>query len=143
MNWLHDRYRRTGKIKDEDMLCTLSLLFLEPIGWVERFEWRSLSALEGCPFAVYWKHLGEVMDIPYDVLLSAKSGWQDGLHWLEEIEAWSEAYDEENTVVHESNRVLASATLTIALTNIPLMLHGVTLQFVAALLDQRLRRAMI
>lgn len=143
MNWLHERYRRAGKIKDEDMLYTLSLFVLEPVRWTERFEWRTLSDLERCALAVYWKNLGEVMDIPYDALPSAKSGWQDGLHWLEELEAWSKAYDVENTVPNEHNKTLALATLKIGLTNVPRIFHGVGLRFVAALLDQRLRRAMM
>jgi hypothetical protein len=83
------------------------------------------------------------MEIPYDVLPSARSGWQDGLHWLEELEAWSKAYDVKNTVPDEHNKTLALATLTIGLTNVPRISHGVGLQFVAALLDQRLRRAMM
>lgn len=143
MNWLHDRYRRVGKIKDEDMLYTLSLFVLEPVRWTERFEWRALSDLERCALAVYWKNLGEVMDIPYDVLPSAKSGWQDGLNWLEELEAWSKVYDIENTAPDEHNETLALATLTVALTNVPRMFHGIALQFVSALLDQRLTRAMM
>lgn len=143
MNWLHERYRRAGKIKDEDMLYTLSLFVLEPMRWTERFEWRALSDLERCALAVYWKNLGEVMDIPYDVLPSARSGWKDGLHWLEELEAWSKAYDVQNTVPDGHNRTLALATIKIGSTNVPRIFHGVGLQFVAALLDQRLRRAMM
>ncbi|KAJ5173597.1 uncharacterized protein N7500_001528 [Penicillium coprophilum] len=143
MNWLHDRYRKAGKIKDEDMLYTLSLFILEPVRWTERFEWRALSDLERCALAVYWKNLGEVMDIPYDALPSAKSGWQDGLHWLDELEAWSKAYDVKNTVPDEHNRTLAFATLKVGLTNVPRILHGMGLQFVAALLDRPLRRAMM
>ncbi|KAJ5730016.1 uncharacterized protein N7483_004524 [Penicillium malachiteum] len=143
MNWLHDRYRKAGKIKDEDMLYTLSLFVLEPVRWTERFEWRALSDVERCALAVYWKSLGEVMDIPYEVLPSAESGWQDGLHWLEELEAWSKQYGNENTVPDEHNRTLALATLRIGLTNVPRILHSVGMKFVAALLDQRLQQAMM
>ena len=142
MNWLHDRYRKAGKISDDDMLYTLSLFVLEPMRWTERIEWRTLSDLERCALAVYWKRLGEVMDIPCDVLPSANTGWRDALHWLEELEAWSKAYDEKNTVADEHNRTLALATIRIGLTNVPRIFHGVGLQFVAALLDQNLRRAM-
>ncbi|KAJ5707047.1 hypothetical protein N7488_006848 [Penicillium malachiteum] len=80
MNWLHDRYRRAGKIKDETMLYTLSLFVLEPIRWTNRFEWRSLLDIERCALAVYWRSLCEAMDISYEVLPSAKSGWRDDLH---------------------------------------------------------------
>ncbi|KAJ5113213.1 hypothetical protein N7456_001747 [Penicillium angulare] len=143
MNWLHDRYRKAGKIEDEDMLYTLSLFVLEPVRGVQRFEWRRLSDLEICALAVYWKSLGEAMDIPYEVLPSAKSGWEDGLHWLEELEIWSKAYDFENTVPDENNRVLAFATLDIGLTNVPSIFRGVAMQLMAALLGKRLRRAMM
>lgn len=143
MNWLHDRYRRAGKIKDEDMLYTLSLFVLEPVRWAERFEWRPLSDIERCALAVYWKSLGEAMDIPFDILPSAKSGWQDGLHWLDELETWSKTYDVMNTLPDENNKALALATLNICLTNVPRIFHRVGLQFVAALLDDRLREAMM
>ena len=125
------------------MLYTLSLFALEPLRWTERFEWRSLSDLEKCASAVYWKSLGEVMDVPYDALSSANSGWRDALHWLDDLEAWSKAYDKENTVADENNRTLALATLKIGLTNVPRIFHGIALQFVAALLDENLRRAMM
>ncbi|KAJ6014657.1 hypothetical protein N7540_009248 [Penicillium herquei] len=119
MNWLHDRYRRARKIKDEDMLYTLSLFVLEPVRWTEKFEWRSLLDIERCALAVYWKIMGEIMDIPYEVLPSAKSGWRDGLHWLEELETWSKGYDNQNTVPGEHNNTLALSTLKIGLTNVP------------------------
>ncbi|OQE34803.1 hypothetical protein PENCOP_c015G06460 [Penicillium coprophilum] len=99
MDWLHDRYRTPGEIKDEDKLYTLSLFVLEPVRWTERFEW-----LERCALAIYWKNLGEVMDIQYDALPSAKSGWQDEFHWLDKLKAWSKAYDFKSTTKrHVSN----------------------------------------
>ncbi|KAJ9615189.1 hypothetical protein H2200_001263 [Cladophialophora chaetospira] len=143
MNWLHDRYRRAGKISDEDMLYTLTLFLLEPMRWTERFEWRTLSDLEKCALAVYWKSLGTVMDIPYDALPSSRSGWQDGLHWLEKLDAWSKVYEEEHTVPYEHNKTLALATIEIGLTNVPRKFHGIGLTFVSTLLDPRLRRAMM
>ncbi|KAL2398838.1 ER-bound oxygenase mpaB' [Exophiala dermatitidis] len=143
MNWLHDRYRKSGKIKDEDMLYTLSLFVLEPLRWTRRFEWRNLSDIEICAMAVYWKSVGEMMNIPYDALLSAKPGWRDGLHWLEEVESWSRLYEIQHTVPDKNNRTLALATIAMALTNVPYILHGLGLQVVAALLDRRLRQAML
>ena len=143
MNWLHDRYRKAGKITDNDMLYTLSLFVLEPIRWTENFEWRTLSDTERCALAVYWKTLGEVMDIPYNTLPSVISGWHDGLHWLDELEAWSKSYEEEYRIPDEHNRTLTRATIAIALTNMPRIFHGIGLQFVAALLEPQLRRAML
>ena len=143
MNWLHDRYRKSGKIKDDDMLYTLSLFALEPMRWTRNLEWRDLSDLERCAMAVYWKNLGEVMSIPYDALPSSKSGWMNGLEWLSELQTWSKAYEVKNMVPNATNKTLALATVDVGLTNVPKFLKPVALQFAAALLDQRLRRAML
>lgn len=142
MNYLHDRYRKAGKIKDDDMLYTLSLFALEPIRWTRRFEWHDLTDLELCAMGVYWKSMGDQMQIPYSRLPSAEAGWRDGLDWLRELEAWSDAYEVKNMLPADTNRQLAIATINIALTNVPRIFHGVGHHFVSALLDERLRDAM-
>lgn len=143
MNYLHDRYRKANKISDNDMLYTLSLFSLEPIRWTRKYEWRSLTDIERCAMGVYWKDLGEVMEIPYGALNSSKLGWRDGLHWLEELEEWSLAYEKEHMVPAAVNAKLASSTLDIALFNVPFKLRGVGRKLAATLLESRLRRAMV
>lgn len=143
MNWLHDRYRKAGRIKDDDMLYTLSLFALEPMRWTKSLEWRDLNDIERCAMAVYWKNMGEAMSIPYTSLSSAKTGWSNGLHWLTELEAWSHAYEVQNMLPCSSNHKLALATIDIGLTNVPQFLKPLGLKFAAALLDQRLRKAMM
>lgn len=142
MNFLHDRYRQAGKITDDDMLYTLSLFCLEPVRWTKRFEWRELTDIELCAMSVYWKSLGDQMSVPYHRLPSSKVGWIDGLHWLEELDEWSTAYEVRNMVPAESNNLLSVSTINIALTNVPRIFHGLGHHFVSALLDQRLRVAM-
>ncbi|KAJ5732694.1 hypothetical protein N7493_004175 [Penicillium malachiteum] len=73
------------------------------------------------------------MDISYEFLPSAKTGWRDGLHWLEDLEAWSKEYGDKNTVPEEN----------LGLINVPRIFHAVGMQFVAALLDRQLRQAMM
>ncbi|KAK5936857.1 hypothetical protein PMZ80_010976 [Knufia obscura] len=142
MNFLHDRYRKAGKIKDDDMLYTLSLFALEPIRWTRNLEWRCLEDVELCAMGVYWKSMGDQMQISYDLLSSRKSGWDDGLQFLEDLETWSTAYEAERMVPAESNNKLAVSTINIALTNVPRVFHGLGHHFVSALLEPRLRRAM-
>ncbi|KAK0710208.1 hypothetical protein B0T26DRAFT_755306 [Lasiosphaeria miniovina] len=86
--FLHARYQREGKISDSDMLYTLSLFVLEPMRWVDQYEWRCLTDLERCAMATSWKALGEDLDISYDGLPSSqKEGrWTDALHWLRELD---------------------------------------------------------
>jgi len=142
MNFLHDRYRKAGKIKDDDMLYTLSLFALEPVRWTRKLEWRDLTDIELCAMGVYWKSMGDQMQIPYDLLPSHKHGWQDGLEFLEELEEWSTSYEVEKMVPADSNNKLAISTINVALTNVPRVFHSLGHHFVSALLEPRLRIAM-
>jgi len=63
VNWLHSRY----PISNGDYLYTLSLFVLEPIRWAREYGWRPLSPLECQAFFVFWKEIGNRMnmkDIP-------------------------------------------------------------------------------
>lgn len=53
INFLHDRHREAGKIKDDDMLYTLSLFVLEPIRRTRKYQWRDLTNIELCAKGVY------------------------------------------------------------------------------------------
>ncbi|KAJ9657540.1 hypothetical protein H2201_008141 [Coniosporium apollinis] len=142
MNYLHSRYQRSGKITDADMLYTLSLFALEPSRWIQRYEWRDLTDLEVCASGTFWKAMGDAMLIPYDVLPSSKSGWEDGLHWLEEVEAWSTRYEEENMVYADTNSQLANAHLEVIFLSLPPRLMYVGRRVISVILGERLRRAM-
>lgn len=142
MNYLHDRYRKAGKISDKDMLYTLSLFTLEPIRWTHAYEWRPLTDLERCALATFWKDLGDKMEIQYSVLPSSKIGWKDALHWLEELDAWSLEYEAIHMRPADSNARLAAGTMDILLYSVPMKLRGMAEAFVAVLLGERLRSAM-
>jgi hypothetical protein len=142
MNYLHGRYIKAGKISNDDMLYTLSLFVLEPIRWTAKYEWRCVTNLERCAMGICWKDLGEKMNISYDKLPSASSGWKDGFHWLEELEAWSLAYEAKNMVPAESNATLARGTFDIALFNVPAFLKPYGYSVASCLLEPRLQAAM-
>ena len=142
MNYLHGRYIKAGKISNDDMLYTLSLFVLEPIRWTAKYEWRGVTDFERCAMGVYWKDLGEAMKILYDTLPSAGQGWRDGLHWLEELEAWSLAYETRNMVPADTNATLARGTFDIALFNVPSILKPYGFTIASSLLEPRLQKAM-
>ena len=48
MNYIHSIYQRKGLISNDDMLYTLSLFALEPVRWVNKYEWREFTDLEVC-----------------------------------------------------------------------------------------------
>ncbi|KAL2354122.1 hypothetical protein BJ546DRAFT_95749 [Cryomyces antarcticus] len=143
MNYIHSVYQKAGKISNDDMLYTLSLFATEPAGWIHRYEWRDLTDMERCAFGVFWKSIGDAMEIDYSVLPSSKSGWMDGLQWFDEILAWSRNYEEKYMVPDLYNKKTADETTAILLYSVPEALKPLGRNFVSALMDERLRAAMI
>ncbi|KAL8771158.1 MAG: hypothetical protein Q9209_003329 [Squamulea sp. 1 TL-2023] len=143
MNYIHSMYQKTGSIRDDDMLYTLSLFALEPIRWIKRYEWRSLEAFEQCAQATFWKSIGDAMGISYQKLKSAQEGWDDALHWLDELSEWSEQYEKENMIPHVTNKKTAEQTVAILLWGIPRALKPFGERVVSVLMDDRLRAAMM
>lgn len=141
--FLHSGYRASGKILEDDMLYTLALFALQPIKFIDKFEWRKLSDLERCAIGTFWKSIGDALEISYAPLPSGESGFVDGIQWLEEIEAWSEEYEERCMVPDVKNRETADQTTAVLLYMLPKALHPIGLQFVSFMMDDRLRKAML
>lgn len=93
MNYLHSRYRKAGKIVDEDLLHTLGSGIVELFRVVNDDEWRELSEVEKCAIGIFHKNLGEDMGIPYSLLPSSQVGWDNGLHFAEELRVWTVKYE--------------------------------------------------
>lgn len=125
------------------MLYTLALFALQPVRFINRFEWRSLSDLERCAIGTFWKSLGDALEISYEKLPSGKKGFADGIQWLEEMDAWSEEYEAKFMVPHKKNRETADQTTAVLVYMLPKALHPIGLQFVSFMMDPRLRRAML
>lgn len=142
-NYIHSHYIRAGKISNDDMLYTLSLFALEPVRWINRYEWRHVLPFELCAMGAFWKSLGDSMDISYESLGDGKAAWKDGLEWLEDIRQWSEAYEEMCMVPAETNHATALQTIEILLWPVPSLLKPMGCQLVSALLEPRLRLAMM
>jgi hypothetical protein len=143
MNYLHARYQKSGKIKNFDMLYTLSLFALEPIKWITNYEWRDMTAIERCASGTFWKAMGDAMTISFDELPSSQTGWRDGLHWLAEIEVWSLRYEAANMVPASANNRLAEAHLDVLFINVPSWLNQVGTKVVSVLVGERLQKAMM
>ncbi|KAL2818989.1 hypothetical protein BDW59DRAFT_151727 [Aspergillus cavernicola] len=141
--FLHSGYRSSGTIRDEDMLYTLSLFASQPVRFINKYEWRELSDMEKCAIGTFWKSLGDGLDISYDLLPSGKTGFRDGLHWLEEIMAWSDAYEVISMLPDVKNREVADQTTDVLVYLIPKPLQHVGLKFVSFMMDDRLRKAML
>jgi hypothetical protein len=141
--FLHQGYRANGKILEADMLYTLSLFAIEPIRFVKLFEWREMTEMERCAVGTYWKSLGDALDISYHALPSGETGFRDGIHWLEEISAWSHAYEVQHMKPHPRNKEIADKTIDVLVYNLPDFMKPLGLYFVSHLMDDRLRSAMM
>ncbi|GAQ41610.1 similar to An08g03170 [Aspergillus niger] len=141
--WIHSSYRASGKILEDDMLYTLGLFAIQPVRFVKMYEWRDLSDLERCAIGTFWKSLGDSLNISYDALPSGKTGFRDGLHWLEEIMAWSDDYEVRCMVPHVKNREVAEQTIAVLLYMLPQSLQFIGMRFVSFMMDDRLRKAML
>lgn len=143
INYLHNRYRRAGKISDDDMLYTLSLFALEPSRWSRRMDWRGFSDVELCAEGVVWRDIGETLEIPYGALVPyLKGGGEDGVAWLTALEEWSMRYEAENAIPDETNRKVAVGTIDILLFDVPVVARGFFSGVISAVLDARTRTAM-
>ncbi|KAL8870416.1 MAG: hypothetical protein Q9174_003541, partial [Haloplaca sp. 1 TL-2023] len=143
INWLHDRHRKRGSIKDEDMLYTLSLFALEPMRWVKKFEWRELSEMEVAAVGTLWKYYGDALKVPFEALSGYEKGWKNALEWMADLESWSRQYEDEHMIPAESNHRLAEATLRVLLWKMPKSMHGFGTNIFASVMEEKLRNAML
>ena len=134
MNYIHSRWRQAGKIKDDDMLYTLELP-----RWVNLHDWRRLTDLELCACGTLWKSIGDAMQISYINLPSYRTGWRDGLHWLDEINEWGMRYEEAHMVPSRTNQQLCDALFSSILMDMSPQTQNMYKQIVAVLLGPRLR----
>jgi len=143
INYLHSTHRANGKISDADMLYTLSLFALEPSRWISKYEWRELSSLEKCAIGTLWKFNGEALGVNYGLLPGSREGWKDGIEWLDELDKWSTEYQKKYMVPGTSNKKVADATLYYIVWMLPTLLKPIGENLVAAILEDKLREAMM
>lgn len=143
MNYLHGLYQNAGKISNDDMLYTMALFVLEPIRWVNSYEWRQMTDMEICALATLWRDIGTAQNIDFSPLRHGPSSFRDGLEFYHDLVAWADAYEQRAMVPDAHNHQLAEETTAILLTNVPSFLKPIGRQAVVSLMDIRLRKAMI
>ncbi|ORY75123.1 hypothetical protein BCR37DRAFT_395626 [Protomyces lactucae-debilis] len=127
INYIHGRYG--SKISQDDLLYTLSLFVIEPMTWSKRFAVRSMLPEEQQASFVFWRTIGERMEIHYIP------------ESLEALIGWSEAYEREKMKYADTNKQLAESTIKVFLAPVPRLLHPFARRIIYALLADRLRDA--
>lgn len=74
INFFHARYRKAGKITDNDLLHTLGDGAHEILRTIRAEEWRDLTDVEVCAVGVFHQAYGEDVEIPFDILPECE-GW--------------------------------------------------------------------
>ncbi|KAK1144810.1 hypothetical protein N8T08_004822 [Aspergillus melleus] len=145
MNYLHARFRKAGKILDEDMLHTLGSAVVDIMRYVDRYEWRGLTEIEKCAVGVFHKALGDAMEIPFIGFLPSaaqKEGWRDGAHFVDEVCEWTLGYERQVAKATESTRTIGRRLLDLATFNVPVCLRSVVEGVVVTKLDEHIRLSM-
>lgn len=129
VNWLHSRY----KISNDDYIYSLSIFALEPARWARRYGWREFSPLECYAYYIFWVEIGRRM------------GMQDIPDSLEEMKAWSAAYEESHMLPAQSNKEIADYTLQgLRKSFLPKFLTGgFSRRLATCFLEDRVRIAMV
>lgn len=145
MKYLHARYRKAGKILDEDMLHTLGSAVVDIVRTVDGTEWRPLSHVERCAVGVFHKALGDAMQICFEGFLPSAAGegkWRDGAHFVDEICDWTMAYERRVAVPTESTRTVGRRLVELATCNALWFMRGVVERVVASKVDGHVRVAL-
>lgn len=140
-NFMHSLYG--SKISNDDLLYTLSLFLLEPIRWIKEHEWRELTEMEVAAMGLFWLKVGQGMKIDLSCLPGGKNGWRDGGVFAAELKNWVEGYEEKYMVPAESNKETADCTTDLLLYPVPGAFKDAGRKVISALMDMRLRRAML
>jgi hypothetical protein len=142
MNWLHSKYIAAGKITNEDLLYTLSVFVTEPIRFIGLYEWRALNDMEKCAFGVFWKKIGDDMDIKYEGYLP-RSQWATGLEFVSDITAWAKAYEVTAFVPSPVSAKPADALIPMMTYWVPGPMKAFAKECVLVLLGDRVRDAFL
>lgn len=125
MNHIHGHF----PISNEDFRYVLSTFIYEPIRWIERFGWRSLSITEKQALFYFWQAVGDRMNI-HEIPETYAS-----------FEQFNQAYEQQHFRYSDSNRRVGDATLSMLVGWFPKPLQPAVRPSVYVLLDDSMRRA--
>lgn len=126
MNRIHGHYA----ISNDDFRYVLSTFVCEPIDWLDRFAWRSLTASEQEALFSFWAEVGQRMGI------------QEIPGSLREMQAFNAAFATQNCSYAAANQRIAEATLQMLLKAFPKPLHGLLRPALLSLADNSTRAAL-
>ncbi|GAB3902421.1 oxygenase MpaB family protein [Larkinella knui] len=125
MNRLHGFY----SIPNEDFLLVLSTFIFYPINWINRYGWRKLTTAEERAFFLFFREVGQRMNLT------------DIPETIEDLKAFTDAYEAEHFRYADSNRQVADSTVRIVEGWFPKPLRFAVKPVFSALINDKLREA--
>ena len=142
---IHGSYRRSGKIREEDMLYTLAAVATQPVDLIQTWEWRKLTEIELHAVGTLYRGIAEALDIDYRVFFREASlghveqnsndsksvSQQDsspnstsnlrstGLEFFNALRAWQYSYETRAMKYARANHKLAGAGIDLLLWGVP------------------------
>jgi hypothetical protein len=125
MNWIHRQYG--NRIRNDDMIHTLALFVLEPLRWIDRYEWRPLLQVERVAVFVYWREI------------AMRMGMVGVPETIDGLGIWAAEFEKEHMYFAKSNVACADATVELFVKALPGWMRGFGRWVVAALIEERVR----
>ncbi|EHK15613.1 uncharacterized protein TRIVIDRAFT_74437 [Trichoderma virens Gv29-8] len=139
-NFLHNPYRQSGKIRNEDMLYVLFESMYQPIRFMRLYEWREMADMEVAAVAMFWKYIGEMMEIDYEAELG-KNQWKDGIEFLEDVEQWAIEYENKHLGPSPDIAKLGQVLVDLLLSAYPAFSREPGYKILMVLMGERMRHA--
>jgi hypothetical protein len=143
---IHAGYRKSGVIREADMVFTLCATATSGVDMVEQWEWRSLTDTELCAIGALYRGIGDGLGIDYEDFLDLPdpktSPNPSGLDFYRAMRKWQSEYENWAMKYAPQNHDLAKVAIELLLLAAPgktLKRWGATL--LTVLMDVPLRTA--
>lgn len=140
MNFLHAPYIKSGKISQEDLVYVLYASMVEPIRFINQYEWRTLTDMETAALGTMWKYVGDMMNMDYKRVLQ-KDTWVDGIEFIEDTTRWAEGFEDEKLRPMAEVKELGQVLMDMMLQSHASIASPIIYSAACVLVGDRLRRA--
>lgn len=124
------------------MLHTLGSAVVDLFRSIEKYEWRQLTDVEKCAAGVFYRSMGEAMEIPFNLLPSGKAGFIDGIHFAQELCDFTVEYEKTAVKPTQSTLSISRRLMDLETANYPSILKPVVERVIATRLDEHIRVSM-
>ncbi|OTA98541.1 hypothetical protein M426DRAFT_69626 [Hypoxylon sp. CI-4A] len=142
---IHAAYRKSGKVREEDMLYTLAVVATQPVRLINSWEWRELTNAELCAIGTLYQALIEAFGIDwrkYLVDITANTSHDSGLRFFNSLYAWQNLYESQVMLHTPANHHLAATAIDLLLWGVPgKYLKQIVTRILVVLMDNPLRTA--